>query len=610
MFSYDDLVWTISFPTFCFLAIWFSITVSLVVRAESGRKKWKQAREHIAEIESRGDKATGAQHRNSKAVLRRVVVVVGGDFARSPRMQYHALSLAKCGMFQEVVLVGFDMGNRLSEELKLREKKKNIDGSYDDSSVEKFECVVETAYLIPPITPPLWFRILFPHPKLHWLASTFYRACACAVVFTWVLVRASMMFVNSRGQLMLVDLILMQSPPAVPFVPVVKYIVQPCAFVANAVTYYCIILTGSWLSTALKEITEGIKLQRQRQLPVEKNPMKKDPTNSNSCPKFVLSPALVVDWHNFGYTVLRNDGRPAVAVWLYRLLECNLCFGDRNITVSKAMRRALLDVSKQSKVANRVDDVWVMYDSAPSFFGLVPRSRFVQEVIRPVMSAHSQDGEEVIGCSLPPDWVLQSTAATDSRGIFIVASTSWTPDDDYTMVVEALKQVDEKLQECSQGKDSKPTAAKSVWLLVTGKGVARKRFEMAVAEAHLSSLVVVTTMYMQSYKHYAMALGAADVGLCMHNSSSGLDLPMKAVDMLGSGLPVVALRYKSLHELLDDKRGWFFSNAEELGQVMWKQLILTNGPLLEKRRQVAQNGPGTWDENWGEVLMPLLTNLL
>ena len=62
-------------------------------------------------------------------------------------------------------------------------------------------------------------------------------------------------------------------------------------------------------------------------------------------------------------------------------------------------------------------------------------------------------------------------------------------------------------------------------LVVTGRGPQREAFRAALAAEDLR-WVAVRTLWLAP-REYPRLLGAADLGVCLHTSSSGLDLPMK-----------------------------------------------------------------------------------
>ncbi|GLU15078.1 hypothetical protein SLE2022_316050 [Rubroshorea leprosula] len=117
-----------------------------------------------------------------------------------------------------------------------------------------------------------------------------------------------------------------------------------------------------------------------------------------------------------------------------------------------------------------------------------------------------------------------------------------------------------------------------------------------------------------SAEDYPLLLGSAELGACLHTSSSELDLPMKVFDMFGCGLPVCAISYSCIQELDKvEKNGLLFASSSELANEL---LMLFKGfpdecnALLSLRNGALETSSSArWDTEWEEHAKPLISEL-
>lgn len=320
---------------------------------------------------------------------------------------------------------------------------------------------------------------------------------------------------------------------------------------------------------------------------------------------------LVYDWHNFAYTIMGLTlGRGHKIVRLAEKYE--RYWGrksDGGLCVTKAMQS---DLDKGWKVK-----ATVFYDRPPEFFRpatlqekhdlLLRLSQTVLEPMHPHDFAATalksvKKGDTL--CTQRSGGGFNGVSLRLDRPAVAVTSTSWTPDEDFTLLLAAAETYD------SQVKKSAGSLPRLL-VFVTGRGPQRAEFEARMRELDLRN-VAFRTAWLEP-GDYPLLLGSADVGISLHSSSSGLDLPMKVVDMFGAGLPVCALSYSCIGELVSQGRnGLLFGSSEELAAVLQEALRGFSGQadgsevLAKLRKGVAGSSMARWHESWVEIALPVL----
>ena len=284
---------------------------------------------------------------------------------------------------------------------------------------------------------------------------------------------------------------------------------------------------------------------------------------------------LVVDWHNLAWAVLGlGIGARHPAVTLARWYEGVLGRrADAHLCVSGALASELARWGMRP--------VAVLRDRpAGRFAPLAPAAR---AVVRRRL--------------------LDTLGLTDRAPAIVVSPTSWTRDEDFDLLLQAVR----RCEALTEGR-----AFPDVLVLLTGRGGRRAEFERQAA-ALPGRRVHVRTTWLEP-DEYPRVVAAADLGLCLHRSASGLDLPMKIADMHGAGLPVCALDYgPCLDEMLrHDDTGLRFADAERLAR-QWVVLLAgfpdTTPDLDRLRANVEQARGTTWRTGWeAEAREILLTH--
>ncbi|XP_020577667.1 UDP-glycosyltransferase TURAN isoform X2 [Phalaenopsis equestris] len=465
----------------------------------------------------------------------RVAIVVLGDIGRSPRMQYHALSLASQAKFEVDIVANGGSESHMdvikNQNIRIHEMASvSLEGL---SKISKALAVLTKAAIQFFIL--VWFLFKIPRP----------------------------------------DAFLVQNPPSVPTLAAVKL--------------------SCWLRRC----------------------------------------GFVIDWHNFGYTLLgMSHGRNHIIVKLYKWFE--KYFGkmaDGTLCVTKAMQHELAQ--------NCGVKASVLYDQPPEFFHPVALKeshelfcRLDRSICDPIgfHDCVSTGKKSQNDASSDLSHTVFSTQDGDnlslkpSRPALVVSSTSWTSDEDFSLLLEAALLYDRRIAAALNEDDS--IDEEKLWIdlsngkkylyprllfIITGKGPDRKKYEEKIRKLKLRR-VTFRTMWL-SAEDYPLLLGSADLGVSLHTSSSGLDLPMKIVDMFGCGLPVCAVSFSCIGELVKDgENGLLFSSSSELADQL---MMLFKGfpdkcDALKALQEgaLARGSSSRWSAEWMTHAFPVIQEVI
>ena len=207
---------------------------------------------------------------------------------------------------------------------------------------------------------------------------------------------------------------------------------------------------------------------------------------------------VVLDWHNYGYSLLQIAGRRRL-VPVARFYEKYVGrLADHHLCVSRAMKADLL---ARFSIPYLIYSAQTVYDRPPARFQVIS-----DEKRREIRGKYGLEVDRLV----------------------LITCTSWTADEHFDLLLNALVMMDSQLKA-------------PITFLITGKGPLQSHYAKLISRRHWTN-ITIRLEWLPS-EDYPVLLSACDLGVSLHASSSGFDLPMKVVDMMGAGLPVISLYY-------------------------------------------------------------------
>jgi beta-1,4-mannosyltransferase len=200
---------------------------------------------------------------------------------------------------------------------------------------------------------------------------------------------------------------------------------------------------------------------------------------------------LVLDWHNLGYTMIELGG-PVRAIAKAYERRCGP-WADGHLSVTNALANFLTtDLLVSTSQYRPAPIIRVLHDSPPAVFRLRTLAeqhgllqRLSMSLVLPAAWQGKIDQENTSSATLGT--VMDGRRRVrprPHRPALVVSSTSWTPEEDMGMLLEACVAVDAQIV----AQDS----SLRIVCLISGKGPLKEMYEERISKLKLTAVVILT----------------------------------------------------------------------------------------------------------------------